>query len=156
MAPTARMAMPTVLLLCSLLQVGAFGPSVASSGQRHAVGNMSLTLSETQTIEALTVPAADLAGGRFDFMPNAAAFTYRLLLAPSVRDARQGRRARCRGLRGRAGRAVVDHRHRHAQRLAACPAAARHAHHRGHGHAHPPPLQPPPLQPPPLQPPLPS
>ena len=66
--------MPTVLLLCSLLQVGAFGPSVASSGQRHAVGNMSLTLSETQTIEALTVPAADLAGGRFDFMPKAASF----------------------------------------------------------------------------------
>ena len=67
-------AMPTMLLLCSLLQVGAFGPSVVSSGQQHAVGNMSFTLSVTQTIETLTVPAADLAGGRFDFMPNATSF----------------------------------------------------------------------------------
>ena len=70
----AAMTAPTMLLLCSLLQVCAFGPSVVSSGQRHAVGNMSLTLSETQTIETLTVPAADLAGGRFDFMPNATSF----------------------------------------------------------------------------------
>ena len=67
-------AMPTILLLCSLLQVDAFGPSVVSPGQQHVVGNMSLTLSETQTIETLTVPAADLAGGRFDFMPNATSF----------------------------------------------------------------------------------
>ena len=62
-----------------MLQVSAFGPS---SGQRHAVvgdmsftvGDMSFTLSETQTIETLTVPAADLASGRFDFMPNATSF----------------------------------------------------------------------------------
>jgi hypothetical protein len=62
-----------------LLQVSAFGPS---SGQRHAVvgdmsftvGDMSFALSETQTIETLTVPAADLASGRFDFMPNATSF----------------------------------------------------------------------------------
>ena len=34
------------------------------------VGDMSFILSETQTIETLTVPAADLASGRFDFMPT--------------------------------------------------------------------------------------
>ena len=39
-----------------------------------AVGNMSLMLSETQTVESLTMAAADLPGGRFDFMPDATSF----------------------------------------------------------------------------------
>lgn len=60
--------MAWVLLLASCCQVHA------SSSLRHAVGNMSFTLSETQTIETLTVPAVDLADGCFDFLPNAKTF----------------------------------------------------------------------------------